>query len=103
MVSTEEMLAIIDKDMANRKPYWEGEPVLTFEEVSEEVTAYLEDTDLHGGSIDITWAPLSDTHWELVAFAPGHDFAVIDSIYASPETAKAIRDAFPEVGQMELE
>ena len=102
MVSEQEIVDIIEKDIASGKKYWDGAPLTEYEEVAQVVEDYLDDEELHQGEPDIMWAPLSQTHWELVAFAPGYQIAVIDSVYASPEVAREIMGNYP-VGLMELD
>ncbi len=74
--------------------------VSSYEEVEATVVDYLKDKKLNKGKPSIQWAPTSEDRWELVAFAPGFWMAVIDSIYATPEDAKRIMKAHPEVTVM---
>jgi hypothetical protein len=93
--------------------YWEADGVTdsSFEEVEDEVVNYLmmiEDLeDEHEEFFDpnISFAPLCDNRWELVAFDPstqGCCSAIIDSVYCTPEVARRIVEEYPEVEIMQL-
>lgn len=86
------------------KEYWERSGIEdnSFEYVLAVVEGYLEDMASQHVEPSISWAPLSDSRWELVGFHPEYGSAVIDSVYATPEVAKRIVAFCPEVGVMNL-
>ena len=86
--------------------YWESDDIVdsTFEDIVAEVCAYLDEPCImyEGVMPNISWAPLSETRWELVAFLPEYGSAVIDSTYATPEVARQVMAFCPEVGLMKF-
>lgn len=90
------------EESMNRPNYWENESIRdeSFEEVAEVVVDYLTDLKEAGYPPSISWAPMSPTRWELVGFHPDYGTAIVDSVYTTPDVAKAIMAAYPDVDLM---
>jgi hypothetical protein len=87
---------------AERPNYWEKDSIRdeSFEEVEAVVIDYLRDLKEAGHPPSISWAPLSPSRWELVGFHPDYGSAIVDSVYTTPDVAKAIMAAYPDVDLM---